>query len=220
MSALFVFNVRIGPMALVLSFAKLWAQYQKTSLNGRVYSQFLWLIVKGKLLTNVERRRQHLTDSSLCTLCGRAEESTLHCLRDCARATLVWQRLLPDSMPGFFSLPLPEWLSQNLQNGLHINVIGWKTTFGVTLWQLWRGRNEEIFSAVELNVDEKIQDVYSSVDGIKSSTSVERLLGGLGIGRDIHFIRWEPPEGEGSVDRLHLHVEVRLPKTLLKGSIL
>ncbi|CAA0832753.1 Unknown protein [Striga hermonthica] len=57
--------------------------------------QFLWLVVQEKLLTNVERRRRHLTDSSTCPLCGRGEESTLHCLRDCVKAALVWRKLLP-----------------------------------------------------------------------------------------------------------------------------
>ncbi|CAA0840318.1 Unknown protein [Striga hermonthica] len=83
--------------------------------------QFLWLAAQDKLLTNVERRRRHISDSSTCTLCGRYDESTMHCLRDCTGARQVWRSLIPAHQQSeFFRLHLRDWLIQNLQNGLGI----------------------------------------------------------------------------------------------------
>ncbi|CAA0818851.1 Polynucleotidyl transferase- ribonuclease H-like superfamily protein [Striga hermonthica] len=59
--------------------------------------QFLWLAAHEKLLTNVERRRRHISDSPICTLCSRYEESILHCLRDCTGARQIWRLLIPEA---------------------------------------------------------------------------------------------------------------------------
>ncbi|CAA0834018.1 Unknown protein, partial [Striga hermonthica] len=57
--------------------------------------QFMWLIVKERLLTNGERFRRHLAESAACELCGSAQETILHCLRDCPHAEQTWRRLIP-----------------------------------------------------------------------------------------------------------------------------
>ncbi|CAN1154332.1 Putative ribonuclease H protein At1g65750 [Linum perenne] len=50
---------------------------------------FLWLAVRGRILTNGERRRRHLSTEGGCKRCGRDEEDVLHVLRDCPFAISV-----------------------------------------------------------------------------------------------------------------------------------
>ncbi|CAA0822774.1 Polynucleotidyl transferase- ribonuclease H-like superfamily protein [Striga hermonthica] len=156
--------------------------------------QFLWLAAQEKLLTNVERHRRHITRSTLCPLCEQFPESTLHCLRDCVGAKQIWMTLIPTkNHSAFFSMPLRDWIVQNLQNGLSISVVAWETIFGVTVWQIWKGRNDKILSDMEFIVSNKIRDVLSFVHGIQLTRSIEHHLGGFGAGRGVHLIRWTAP---------------------------
>ncbi|GER31306.1 ribonuclease H-like superfamily protein, partial [Striga asiatica] len=47
---------------------------------------FLWLLTENILLTNVERKRRHLTANGLCEMCGQTEETILQAVRDCSLA--------------------------------------------------------------------------------------------------------------------------------------
>ncbi|KAE8664772.1 hypothetical protein F3Y22_tig00112738pilonHSYRG00339 [Hibiscus syriacus] len=44
---------------------------------------FIWLILKNKLSTNLERTRKGISSDLSCLACGNSEESILHILRDC-----------------------------------------------------------------------------------------------------------------------------------------
>ncbi|XP_050386206.1 uncharacterized protein LOC126802601 [Argentina anserina] len=48
---------------------------------------FLWVILHKKLLTNEQRVRRGLANSSTCTICNSDSESLLHLFRDCSRVT-------------------------------------------------------------------------------------------------------------------------------------
>ncbi|CAN1139910.1 Putative ribonuclease H protein At1g65750 [Linum perenne] len=50
---------------------------------------FLWLLSHEKLLTNLERKRRHMTQDSSCPRCAHTEESIFHILRDCPFAVQV-----------------------------------------------------------------------------------------------------------------------------------
>lgn len=58
---------------------------------------FLWLCLRGKLLTNYERVRRHLSNSGLCGRCGLATEDLDPVLRKCPFAKSVWVLLLNDT---------------------------------------------------------------------------------------------------------------------------
>ncbi|CAN0830454.1 Putative ribonuclease H protein At1g65750 [Linum grandiflorum] len=70
---------------------------------------FLWLASHGRLLTNVERRRRHLTNNAACAICGNHEESVDHILRKCPFAATVWRDFIPTSHQ-------QEFFSQNFEN--------------------------------------------------------------------------------------------------------
>ena len=76
---------------------------------------FLWLVSHQVIMTNMERKRRHLSESSVCQLCKNGDESILHVLRDCPAAAGLWARIvLPSRRQRFFQLPLLEWLYENL----------------------------------------------------------------------------------------------------------
>ncbi|CAN1127067.1 Putative ribonuclease H protein At1g65750 [Linum perenne] len=54
---------------------------------------FLWLTLHEHLLTNAERARRHLTNSTACLQCGSQAETVKHVLRDCPLAEEVWRKL-------------------------------------------------------------------------------------------------------------------------------
>ncbi|CAH9131175.1 unnamed protein product [Cuscuta epithymum] len=53
---------------------------------------FLWLVMKNKLLTNVERGKRHISEDTVCPLCNEDEETVLHIIRDCPFAVAVWRK--------------------------------------------------------------------------------------------------------------------------------
>ncbi|CAA0835002.1 Polynucleotidyl transferase- ribonuclease H-like superfamily protein [Striga hermonthica] len=107
---------------------------------------FLWLLAKNRLLTNVERMRRHLTPEACYELCRQADESTVHVCWDCPLAAEIWRHLLPRSVHiEFFSLSLEEWLFSNLVNPVKFGDANWTQTFGVVVWKIWGWRNEHLF---------------------------------------------------------------------------
>ncbi|KAK8478471.1 hypothetical protein V6N12_018918, partial [Hibiscus sabdariffa] len=70
---------------------------------------FLWLASHGKLLTNLTRYNRRLTNDPICSICGTAEESILHVLRDCADTAHLWSLVLPPQFSQrFFNMDLFE----------------------------------------------------------------------------------------------------------------
>ncbi|CAA0833309.1 Polynucleotidyl transferase- ribonuclease H-like superfamily protein [Striga hermonthica] len=107
---------------------------------------FLWPLAKQRLLTNVERRRRHLTIDTTCGLCSHAEETTLHVVRDYTLAAAIWRKLLSGKFHAtFFAQQLVLWVSSNLLPGSDIGETNWDRTFGVVVWKLWKWRNELSF---------------------------------------------------------------------------
>ncbi|KAK8497870.1 hypothetical protein V6N12_055719 [Hibiscus sabdariffa] len=50
---------------------------------------FMWLVMRGGLLTNCERTRRHMSSSSIYQLCHQEDEDVLHAIRGCPRTRLV-----------------------------------------------------------------------------------------------------------------------------------
>ena len=83
-----------------------------------------------------------------CPRC-QCPETTIHILRDCPWAKVVWRQspgLLPMS---FFQLPLQEWLRRNTtMDGTSLpHHLPWQVYFPFICWKLWLARNERIFKA-------------------------------------------------------------------------
>ncbi|CAN1787168.1 Putative ribonuclease H protein At1g65750 [Linum perenne] len=101
---------------------------------------FLWLVAHDRILTNVERRRRHLTDTNECQRCRIGIEDTLHVIQDCRGAREVWSYFIPpDLNTYFFSNSLQDWLLKGLKHP------EFNLTFGIVIWILWKARNEATF---------------------------------------------------------------------------
>ncbi|CAI9104548.1 OLC1v1003244C1 [Oldenlandia corymbosa var. corymbosa] len=53
---------------------------------------FLWLMFRGVLMTNSERKRRHMTDDGSCQSCGN-EETLFHVFRDYFRSKELWRSI-------------------------------------------------------------------------------------------------------------------------------
>ncbi|KAK5824613.1 hypothetical protein PVK06_019394 [Gossypium arboreum] len=56
---------------------------------------FLWMVLQGRLLSNVERVWRGILDDSSCLICGHYLEDVLHILRDCPTAKDVCAQVNP-----------------------------------------------------------------------------------------------------------------------------
>lgn len=98
---------------------------------------FLWLIWHGRILTNDERKRHHMTEDDSCPLCLLDIETILHALRDCTFARNIWRSVIPPQVHNtFFTLSFHAWLTWNMQDkgNLNRNNMEWKTLFFILYW--------------------------------------------------------------------------------------
>ncbi|MBA0726337.1 hypothetical protein Golax_002170, partial [Gossypium laxum] len=56
---------------------------------------FIWLALKERVLTNVERTRRGIGLGSTCGICCHGYEDVLHVLQDCTEARVIWNQLIP-----------------------------------------------------------------------------------------------------------------------------
>lgn len=116
---------------------------------------FLWLAFHDRLLGNLNRFKRKVTDDAKCCICGATEESTLHILRDCATAKMVWHKLGRHGLAStFYIAPLKQWLSDHLKTNSHPQSDHWATYFSIATWCIWRWRNTFVFNrSAEVSID-------------------------------------------------------------------
>ncbi|CAN1794997.1 Putative ribonuclease H protein At1g65750 [Linum perenne] len=169
----------------------LWKRVWKWQGPNRV-KHFLWLVAHNRLLTNVERKRRHMTDEDSCRLCPSTAEDSLHILRDCKAAVSFWKAFLPPSIVApFFSGNLQDWLSNFICDpdlGL---------AFGIGLWLLWKARNEDIFEGKPVTSAQLRLRVHSWIAGVRETmkSSSQILSEIVGRRRDT-LIKWIPAPDE------------------------
>ncbi|KAF7838891.1 ribonuclease H [Senna tora] len=156
---------------------------------------FMWLCGHNKLLTNSERVKRCMTDSSTCTRCNRSSEDTLHALRDCPKVKSIWMRLVkPGHWPLFFSADLKNWLEVNMKRNFGSTELEWRTTFAITCWSLWRWRNEHVFGLndgahtdIFFTIIQRVRNCRSDFGSLLSNAKKKP-------DRVVKHIRWLPPE--------------------------
>jgi len=99
---------------------------------------FMWMAAHERLLTNYRRSKWGVGISLMCSGCDRDNETTLHVLRDCPKATQIWIRLVPSNyITNFFSFDCMDWIFKNINNQLHrIQNKKWTTIFLVACWYI------------------------------------------------------------------------------------
>ena len=69
-----------------------WAAIWRAPLQQRIRA-FLWVACHDRVLGNLNRFKRKMTSNPSCFICGTHEESTLHILRDCPHARMVWNKV-------------------------------------------------------------------------------------------------------------------------------
>lgn len=131
-----------------------WKALQKWKGPPRIRT-FLWMAVRGKLLTNSQRAHRHLTEDGYCSSCNTCPETNLHALRDCLHARQVRNKFLPHiAYSGFFHLNLADWILLNLKSKSRFwGHLPWSFLFGHICWFIWNKRNQTIFSDEPMSQD-------------------------------------------------------------------
>ncbi|KAK8572775.1 hypothetical protein V6N12_028818 [Hibiscus sabdariffa] len=109
----------------------------------------LWLILKGRILTNSERFRRHMTNNPCCGVCGALEENLSYLFWDCVEARILWARVVKEErLAEFLSLDFQTWLADNIRNQQQFSIHpkDWDIAFGTYLWNIWVNRNYSLFS--------------------------------------------------------------------------
>jgi len=154
---------------------------------------FIWLIHQGKLLTNNEHFKRHLTSNPYCERCFENIEDLHHVFRFCPRAQEVWQEL---SREGLYYLATRSefqgWLRQNLV-GLHADP-NWAMKFATTLWYIWKWRCASCFNnmgGIPFDKGKFLQHTFQVM--LAAAEPGRDSCPGEGQAQGNQWICWEPP---------------------------
>lgn len=120
---------------------------------------FVWQLYHNRLLTR-SRIFKWGVGSPFCYHCNNIEETTLHVLRDCPLARIVWNHLVEAHNRGnFFISSNNQWFQNNIFN----HSIHWSELWANTCYWLWTWRNKQIH-------EEEFTRPYQEWDFIKKYT--------------------------------------------------
>ncbi|KAK9032449.1 hypothetical protein V6N11_056713 [Hibiscus sabdariffa] len=154
---------------------------------------FLWLALRQKLMTNLERQRRNLCNNVSCSRCSFAE-STTHVLRDCAHARQIWDAVCSGTVSSsFYTADLHTWLLLNLRsrNILAPLDVPWNILFGSVCWHIWKCRNEYVFAGSNSHPDSvALHSIIWARHYYTATVVPQRLPSPL---HDASPCQWSPP---------------------------
>lgn len=108
---------------------------------------FMWLVLKGKILTNAERHRRHMVVDARCSSCRNEVESIIHVFGDCSCAVSVWKTIVPKEYKSdFFHEEPVNWVKRCIgKNFSNCSELDMDVLFATVTWWLWRWRNARVF---------------------------------------------------------------------------
>ena len=143
-------------------------------------------------MTNMERKRRHLSDNGMCQLCKSGDETILHTLRDCPASMGLWRRLVdPSKQQRFFDQSLLQWLYENLTSAQSANWEQWPTMFALTVWWCWKWRCGYVFGETGKCRD-RVQFVKDKTQEVILANNKLRLHSAVGLREERH-IKWRRP---------------------------
>lgn len=147
-------------------------------------------------MTNVNRFIRKISDDPRCLTCGEVE-NTEHIIRKCPAARVVWRRLGWRDNAIESEVMFPQLVLENLGEDIIRTNEDSVRVFAVTMWWLWRWRNEKAFSReVNIHVDQMAY-ILARVGEISRAMEVGMLNEGTKKRRRVErLIRWvHPREG-------------------------
>ncbi|KAL4386567.1 hypothetical protein GQ457_09G022170 [Hibiscus cannabinus] len=125
----------------------IWSKVWNLKVSQRI-RVFAWLVLHGRLLTNVERVRRHCAASELCEVCHGGPENIEHIIPSKSQAV-------------FYTIPIHEWLTGNMfGTPCDISNENWSIRFIILCWMIWKRR----CSFVLASEVRRMEDILTSGD--------------------------------------------------------
>ena len=126
---------------------KKWSRLWNLGLWPKI-TLFIWLLMKGRILTWDNLRRRGMTEPSKCVICNVAEETMDHLLNQCSWSSRMWREGMERFYqtrrdPGTILEILILWESKTFKNPI-VRCL-WELLLGFTTWNIWKERNGHIF---------------------------------------------------------------------------
>ncbi|KAF7844735.1 putative reverse transcriptase [Senna tora] len=138
-------------------------------------------------MTEQQRFKRKFADSDVCNRCNVEKETAIHCVRDCPVVAPLWDSLIDRSHRSiFFSLGLQDWVSFNLSKS-------WSVKFAITVWQIWKQRNDCIFNSKKENGLALIPLINSHIREIQSFAKLPQSGSLKEKSGHCCYISWEAP---------------------------
>lgn len=65
---------------------------------------FMWMLCHDAIMSNFDLVQRHITTNAPCSSCQAPIETSLHIVRDCHVARIIWEQLVPIvNHPNFFT---------------------------------------------------------------------------------------------------------------------
>ncbi|KAL2897415.1 hypothetical protein RDABS01_039198 [Bienertia sinuspersici] len=159
---------------------------------------FLWLLMHEKILCNANGVKRGLTEDPIYPLCHQMIETCMHTLRDNQQARNVWVQICPNNrVRGFFSgSSVQSWVEENLTSSKVRKPDYWAYAFPLTLWWIWKWRNQSIFRNGEDTPLDKKQFIKLRVEETKHAIQKDLNLAINSIKKQEAFITWVAPHYE------------------------
>ncbi|MCH84271.1 RNA-directed DNA polymerase (Reverse transcriptase), partial [Trifolium medium] len=172
--------------------ARQWKQVWRIEATERV-RVFIWQIMHDKLLTNWRLAKWNLC-RPYCSYCGRLEETTLHVLRDCPLANIIWQHLVDFQHRGrFFLASFDQWIAMNIYNDIgQATNVKWITVWATCCFWIWKWRNYRVH---ETNFKEIWQPWCFILNQVHSyKITQQRYFHMEELTKTEIHISWKPPQ--------------------------
>ncbi|XP_075508178.1 uncharacterized protein LOC142545090 [Primulina tabacum] len=180
----------------------LWGMIWKLEVPYRIRA-FLWLVRHEKIMSNVERVKRGFTTSGMCVMCQNDMEDVDHIFRKCEKAREIWRCFMStNAFQNILKLSFDEWFRANLgQERQNMDTRNWNVLFAITLWWLWKWRNDLVFNNKRLDVHLKVKQLKNQLNEIKSAFSSSRVMPSHTQRYANYIVRWiPPPEGWCSLE--------------------
>ncbi|KAF7825081.1 putative LRR receptor-like serine/threonine-protein kinase [Senna tora] len=114
--------------------------------------------------------------------------SLCHDVRDCGNVKHYWLNIIPRHWRHeFFSMDLQDWIRSNISE----NVKEWNSRFALSVWSIWKQRNEFIFNKTRSPVNIKMMtDRYMA--GAREASLISSSNNRLNSQPEKELIRWNP----------------------------
>lgn len=149
-------------------------------------------------MSNKNRMRRGLTDDPLCLSCGE-EETSLHILRDCPNARRIWNAF-PSQIfqQAYGDTTIQKRVATNMSKEFTDEItMCWPSTFTVTIWWLWRWRNQHCFGRQNDLLPRPFYFLMQRIEEVKHVMERDDFRDNTQVKYKEFFVRWLiPPNGE------------------------